>query len=126
MTSGIAAIRSLHDVQVTSGSVEAVPDSAENGSATCDDSAAHRPPCWGRPLSESDYATLAESWITRELADRAMLRRVDEYEGREIVGERGKRDCSGILISYYWPGEVSSFNHRIRRDNPEWTASADG
>jgi hypothetical protein len=77
-------------------------------------------------LTEADYLTVAGSWITREIAEQAMLRRLDEYEGREIVGQKGKRDCSGILIPYYWPGEVSSFNYRIRRDNPEWTIGKDG
>ena len=39
--------------------------------------------------------------------------------GRAVVGQKGTRDCSGILIPYYWPGEPSSFNYRVRRDNPE-------
>ncbi len=84
------------------------------------------PPSWGQPLTEDDYAVLEASWITRELADAAMLRRVDEYDGREIVGQKGKRDCAGILITYYWPGEACAFNHRIRRDNPDWTVGKDG
>jgi Domain of unknown function (DUF3854) len=84
------------------------------------------PPIWGKPLSEADYLTLSGSWITREIAEQAMLRRVDELEGREILGQKGKRDCSGILIPYYWPGELSSFNYRIRRDHPEWTVGKDG
>src|SRR5713101_4692576 len=83
-------------------------------------------PAWGQPLTESDYATLAASWITREIADAAMLRRVASFEGREIVGQKGNRDCAGILIPYYWPGDVSAFNYRIRRDNPDWTAGKDG
>ncbi len=84
------------------------------------------PPIKGGPLSESDHATLASSWITRDIADEAMLRRVDTYEGREVVGQRGTRDCAGILIPYYWPGEPYAFNYRLRRDNPEWTAGKDG
>lgn len=84
------------------------------------------PPSWGGPLTESDYAALAASWITREIADEAMLRRVDAHEGREIVGQKGSRDCAGILIAYYWPGEIGPVNYRIRRDNPEWSAGKDG
>jgi hypothetical protein len=80
---------------------------------------------WGKPLTESDYAALAASWITREIADAAMLRRVEDHEGREIVGQKG-RNCAGILIPYYWPGEPSVFNYRIRRDNPDWTFGKDG
>jgi hypothetical protein len=83
-------------------------------------------PSWGKPLTEGDYAALATSWITPEIADAAMLRRVDQYEGREIVGQKGKRDCAGIIFPYYWPADVSAFNYRIRRDNPDWTAGKDG
>jgi hypothetical protein len=81
---------------------------------------------WGGPLSESDYATLDSSWITRAIADAAMLRRVDATEGREVVGQKGSRDCAGLLIPYYWPDEPRAFNYRVRRDNPEWTVGKDG
>jgi hypothetical protein len=84
------------------------------------------PPSWGKPLTEDDYALLGQSWITRELADQAMLCRVNAQEGREIVGQGGNRDCSGLLIPYYWPLEPSPFNYRIRRDNPEWEEGKDG
>jgi hypothetical protein len=71
-------------------------------------------------LTENDYATLAaSSWITREIADGAMLRRVDEYQGREVIGQKGSRDCAGMLIPYYWPGEPWAFNYRLRRDHPD-------
>jgi len=83
-------------------------------------------PPWGGPLSEADFVTLAESWITRELADQAKLRRVDAYQGREVVGQKGSRDCAGILFPYYWPDDPRPFNYRIRRDNPEYTAGKDG
>jgi hypothetical protein len=83
-------------------------------------------PHLGQALSESDYATLEASWITRKMADAALLRRVDDYEGRKVVGQKGKRDCAGILIPYYWPGDVSAFNHRVRRDHPEWTVGKNG
>ena len=79
------------------------------------------PPSWGGPLTDSDYVMLAASWITREIADAAMLLRVNTLEGRDVVGHKGKRDCAGILIPYYWPGESSPHVYRIRRDNPDWT-----
>jgi hypothetical protein len=85
-----------------------------------------RPPLWGRSLSEADYAALEASWITREIADFAMLRRVDEHEGREVVGQKGKRDCAGILIPYYWPGQPWLVNYRLRRDRPELVQGKDG
>ena len=84
------------------------------------------PPDWGAALSESDYGTLKASWITHEIADQAMLRRVETTEGREVVGQKGSRDCAGILIPYYWPGEPGPFNYRLRRDNPEWVGGEDG
>lgn len=84
------------------------------------------PPSWGRPLSQADYAALSASWITPEMADAAMLRRVDEIEGREIVGRRGSLDCAGLLIPYYLPGETHPNTYRIRRDNPDLTVDKDG
>jgi hypothetical protein len=84
------------------------------------------PPEWGGQLTENDYAVLSASWITPELADRAMLRRVDTHEGREVIGQKGNRDCAGILIPYYWPGEPRPFNYRLRRDNPDYKYDAQG
>jgi len=55
-----------------------------------------------------------------------MLRRVDEYEGREVVGQKGNRDCSGILFPYYWPDEPGPHTHRVRRDNPDWKYNTEG
>lgn len=83
-------------------------------------------PDWGGPLTEEDYATLEASWITKKIADEAMLRRVSADEGRQIVGQKGKRDCAGLLIPNYWPGEAHPHSYRIRRDNPDWTADKDG
>src|SRR5258708_25386121 len=87
---------------------------------------ARNPPGWGNPLNEEDLLRLGQSWITPELADRGMLRRVDAIEGREVIGQKGTRDCAGLLIAYYWPGEPSPFNYRVRRDNPEWEEGKNG
>jgi hypothetical protein len=84
------------------------------------------PPRWGSPLTEEDYASLAKCGIPSEIADLAMLRRVDAIEGREVVGRKGTLDCAGILFSYYWPGDPHPFNYRLRRDNPEWKTDKDG
>jgi hypothetical protein len=84
------------------------------------------PPTWGGPLNGADYALLNGSWITRALADQAMLRRVDSQEGREVIGHKGKRDCAGILIPYYWPGEAAPVNYRVRRDRPELVQDKSG
>jgi hypothetical protein len=48
-----------------------------------------------------------------------MLRRVDEHQGREVIGQKGSRDCAGILIPYYRPGDLLAFNYRLRRDHPD-------
>ena len=88
--------------------------------------ASAQPPRWGHPLSDDDYIVLEGSWISREIADAAMLRRVDTHEGREILGQKGGRDCAGILIPYYFPGEAGLINYRIRRDHPDWTEGRDG
>ena len=83
-------------------------------------------PSWGGPLTIDDYARLDQSWITPELADQAMLRRVNAQQGREVLGQKGSRDCSGMLIPYYWPDETMPFNYRVRRDKPEWEEDKDG
>jgi len=84
------------------------------------------PPSWGGPLNESDYEALAQSWITRELADQALLRRVDARQGREAIGQKGNRDCAGILLPFYWPEASHPHSYRLRRDNPEWKQGKDG
>lgn len=72
-----------------------IPDGRTNGSELiCE----RIPPPFGKPLSESDYATLDASWISREIADAAMLRRVDEYEAGEVIGQKRRRNCAGVLF----------------------------
>ncbi|MGD1092678.1 MAG: DUF3854 domain-containing protein [Bryobacteraceae bacterium] len=83
-------------------------------------------PQWGGPLTEDDCATLAASWINPELAQQAMVRRVNAHEGRQVIGQRGKRDCAGLLIPYYWPGEAQPHTYRLRLDNPEMRQGRDG
>ena len=55
----------------------------------------------GGQLAESDYLALERSWISRELADQAMLRRVLSFDGAEIVGRRnnGSRH-EGVIFPY--------------------------
>jgi len=84
------------------------------------------PPNWGGPLTEQDYAALLTSWITKEIADLAMLRRVDSQEGREVVAQKGKADCAGILIPYYWPGDSRPCCYRLRRAHPDMVQGIDG
>jgi hypothetical protein len=58
---------------------------------------------FGSDLSETDYQKLATRWIPRERADKAGLRRVDSYVGREMFA-RKTGDCSGIIIPLHAPG----------------------
>jgi hypothetical protein len=53
----------------------------------------------GKPLSEQDYKSLAARWITRELADSAHVRRVDDKEGATILGRNGHGNYSGQLLT---------------------------
>ena len=74
---------------------------------------------WGAPLPPTDYELLSLSWITKKCADDAKLRRVSSREGQEIIGQKGTRDCSGLLVPYYLPGAFGPHSYRIRRDNPD-------
>jgi predicted P-loop ATPase len=79
----------------------------------------------GNPLEPQDYASLEARWINRELAEAAMLRRVDSVTGAEIVGRRGG-DFAGILIPYFLPGEAHVRDYRLRRDHPDFERASDG
>ena len=51
----------------------------------------------GTPLSEQDYKALEARWITRELADSAQLRRVDDQEGAltRALRPRSRKELRG-------------------------------
>jgi hypothetical protein len=76
-------------------------------------------------LTEQDYATLEARWISRELATRAQLRRVDSTTGEATVGRKGG-DYAGILIPYVQPGSDRVREFRLRRDHPELEYDASG
>ena len=73
----------------------------------------------GGQLAESDYLALERSWISRELADQAMLRRVLSFDGAEIVGRRNNGSYEGVIFPYIWPGETHVREYWLRRDRPE-------
>ncbi len=83
------------------------------------------PPSFGDALTDGDYQSLQSSWITKEMADTACLRRVDSVEGQQAVGQK-RGNCAGILIPYYWPDEPTPRAYRIRRDSPETTMGSGG
>jgi hypothetical protein len=78
------------------------------------------------PLSQQDYAYLAESFITPELIEQARLFRVDSADGSALIGRNGSSDYAGIVFSYYWPGESNPREYRLRRDRPDFEQKADG
>ena len=73
----------------------------------------------GTPLRESDYESLLQSWIDRESAGKALLRRVTSIEGAEIVGQKDGHDYSGIIFPNIWPGDEYVREYRLRRDSPD-------
>jgi Domain of unknown function (DUF3854) len=83
-------------------------------------------PSWGGPLTDADYAKLERSWITRDLADQALLRRVSSPEGASIVGRRDNGSYEGIIFPYVWPGENHIREYWLRRDHPEFRTDRDG
>lgn len=76
-------------------------------------------PSWGGPLVEADYTKLERSWIPRELANQALLRRVTSPEGSSIVGRKDNGSYAGMIFPYVWPGEDRVREYRLRRDRPE-------
>jgi hypothetical protein len=83
-------------------------------------------PTWGGPLTERDYGVLEKSWITRDIADQALLRRVTSAEGALIVGRSDNDSYSGIVIPYLWPGEDHIRQYWLRRDRPEIEYDGEG
>jgi uncharacterized protein (DUF927 family) len=81
---------------------------------------------WGRSLTEADYEVLCRSWISAELAQQALLRRVDSQEGAQIVGRRNDGSYCGIVYPNVWPGEEFVREYRLRRDHPPVEPRGDG
>ena len=79
---------------------------------------------YGSPIIQSNYELLERSWISRDIADSAQIRRVNTEEGKEVVGRRDFEDYSGLLFPYVWPGKPGVFTHRLRRDNPPFEVHA--
>jgi Domain of unknown function (DUF3854)/Domain of unknown function (DUF927) len=85
--------------------------------------------CMGGQLTEEDFRRLnEESWIDRETALAAGLRRFDRFSGAEIVGRRdGERvDYSGIGFPYFLPGQTRPHTWRLRRDHPDHEMGKNG
>ena len=83
---------------------------------------------YGRPPTEEDYQAFERCGISRKTVDAAQIRRVDDYEGREITGsQKKKRDVSfaGLDFPTFWPGKPAPRRHRLRHDRPELERKAE-
>lgn len=75
----------------------------------------------GTALTDADLEALRQSWIDRENAEKALLRRVNSLEGAELIGQNDGKDYAGIIFPNIWPGESRPREFRLRRDSPEVT-----
>lgn len=80
----------------------------------------------GVALTEADHQKLASSWITPELAEQAMIRRVTSSEGAGLVGRKPNGEYAGLVLPYVWPGEAHIRAYRLRRDLPPIEYDAQG
>jgi hypothetical protein len=69
-------------------------------------------------LTDQDYASLARSYITRDIATAADIFRVVSIDGREIVGRKGGGNFAGIVFPCRWPGSSDITAYRLRLDSP--------
>lgn len=69
-------------------------------------------------MTPQDFDNLRSRWITPELAAAAGIKRVQDHEGRQLIGDP-RRNCAGLVIPYRLPGEHHVVAHRLRRDHPE-------
>ncbi len=83
---------------------------------------------YGEPLTDNDVESLAASFITRQVAEHAELRRVSDDEGADLVGRRrsAERSYAGVIFPYFLPGKDSPREYRLRRDQPDLERTADG
>lgn len=77
-------------------------------------------------LTESDYRRLEQSWIPREIVNSAGIRRVNSFQGGQIIGRNGSGNYAGLIFPYVWPGEAKARDYRLRRDSPELVHKSDG
>ncbi len=82
----------------------------------------------GEPLTDKDIESLAASFITKQIAEHAGLRRVSDEEGAALVGRRrsGETSYTGVIFPYFLPGNDNPREYRLRRDEPDLERKADG
>jgi len=69
-------------------------------------------------LTDDDFRTLESCYISREIAEKAGLVRVDSLEGRDRVGRKGPGNYAGILYPYRDPLSGQVVAERLRLDSP--------
>lgn len=86
-----------------------------------------RRPLPGRRLSNNDLRELERSWITRDLAEAACLRRLSDSQARALFGIGDRRgEYGGIGFPYFDPVGGALREWRLRRDNPDAEWGGDG
>ena len=74
----------------------------------------------GDPLTPEELRNLEASWLTPEDVEQALIRRVDDATGRELVGRSGSGgEYAGLAFPYILPGEEHIREYRLRRDKPD-------
>ncbi|MFL6353362.1 MAG: phage/plasmid primase, P4 family [Bryobacteraceae bacterium] len=76
-------------------------------------------PQGAKPLTEADFERLIG--IDREIVISANLSRVDNFTARQLTGQNGTYDLSGIAIPYYRPGTSEPLEYSVRLDEPPCT-----
>ena len=81
----------------------------------------------GDAPNPDDLRRLSASWLTPEIIERALIRRVDDATGRELVGRNGRGgEYAGLVFPYTLPGEERIREFRLRRDKPDLEHQANG
>ena len=81
---------------------------------------AHRRILSSAGIMDADIEMFSRSWIPPQLVVQANLRRVNAFEGAEIVN-RKPGDYAGIAFPYLRPGSPHSHLERLRVDRPPST-----
>ena len=70
------------------------------------------------PLTDDDYRSLENCYVSKDYADAAQIYRVDSLEGRERVGRNGAGDYSGLIFRSIDPVTRQIIGERLRLDHP--------
>jgi putative DNA primase/helicase len=79
-------------------------------------------------LTPQDEQALSARWIPLDLAVSAGIRRVDSYEGAELIGRKDGASgrYAGLVIPNVFPGDSGPRRLRLRRDRPDLVEASDG